>query len=113
MTNIIIIKNKEGIFTSIECDGHTGYGVAGEDVVCAAASSIVQTAALGMLNVAQIVPKLKQDDKKGYFKMEIPADITDEQQHDAQVIFATMLCGLQDLAGEYSDFIELEVKDVY
>ena len=36
----------------MECDGHTGYGVEGEDVVCAALSSIVQTAVLGLMGVA-------------------------------------------------------------
>jgi len=112
MTSIKIIKNKES-FRSIECDGHTAYGASGEDIVCAAASSLVQTAALGMLNVAHIAPLLKRDDKRGYFKMEIPDDANELRMHDAQVIFATMLCGLQDLAGEYSDFIELEVQDVY
>ena len=41
---VIRIGKKNGKIVSVECDGHTGYGVEGEDVVCAALSSIVQTA---------------------------------------------------------------------
>ncbi|MCL2540207.1 MAG: ribosomal-processing cysteine protease Prp [Firmicutes bacterium] len=112
MTKIIITK-KQNQYLSIECDGHTGYGAEGEDIVCAAASSIVQTAALGLLQVAKLKPEIKQEDKKGFFSLKLDADSEPGKMRDGQVIFATMLCGLQDLADTYSDYIELEVKDVY
>ena len=43
MTDVKITK-KDGSIVSVVCDGHTGYGVEGEDIVCAALSSVVQTA---------------------------------------------------------------------
>ena len=43
----------------------------------------------------------------------VPQDLSAECAHDVQVIFATMMCGISDLHSEYSDFIELEVSDVY
>lgn len=112
MTKIKIKKNQDD-FVSVVCDGHTGYGVEGEDIVCSAVSSIVQTAALGLLAVAHINAQIKRDDKQGYFEMVIPQKITDEARHDVNVILSTMLCGLSDLREEYSDFIELEVQNVY
>jgi len=42
MTKVRIQKHN-GSIVSVECDGHTGYGVEGEDIVCSALSSIVQT----------------------------------------------------------------------
>ena len=53
MTHIVITK-KNGQIKSVECDGHTGYGVEGEDIVCSALSSVVQTAVLGLLLVEEI-----------------------------------------------------------
>ena len=53
MTTVKFGKSDNRI-VSVECDGHTGYGVEGEDIVCAALSSIVQTAVLGVMRVAGI-----------------------------------------------------------
>ncbi len=110
MTKVTITKQSNNI-TDIECDGHTGYGVSGEDIVCSALSSIVQTAVLGVVAVAGVNASVKRDDHKGYLKLTIPDSITDSQRHDVNVILETMLCGVGDLYEGYSDFIELEVID--
>ena len=103
---------KDDRFIRIICEGHTGYGVEGEDIVCAALSSIVQTGALGMLSVAGASVDIIRDDRRGYFELIIPKNMSDEMAHDVQVIFATMMCGIHDLYTEYSDFIEMEVRNV-
>ena len=110
MTKITIYK-QNGVITKFECDGHTNFGVAGEDVVCAGVSSITQTAVLGVLMVAGVRAKLKRDEQKGYLLFELPKEMSVQESHDAQTILQTMLCGLCDLREGFSDFIELEVKD--
>lgn len=113
MTKIKIFKNKN-IIVKIDCDGHTGYGVEGEDIVCSALSSIIQTAVLGVVAVAGVNAKISRDDHKGKLCLELPKDMSKDQQHDTDVILKTMLCGVQDLYEGYSDFIELEVvENVY
>ncbi len=108
MTQVTIYKNGQDI-TKLICDGHTGYGVSGEDIVCSALSSIVQTAVLGVVAVAGVNAQVKRDDNKGYLSLIIPEQISKDQRHDVNVILNTMLCGVQDLYLGYSDFIELEV----
>ncbi len=112
MTNITVFK-KGDEFTKIICSGHTGYGVQGEDIVCASLSSIVQTGALGMLMVAFAGVEVNRKDEEGYLEIVVPQDLSPQQAHDVQIIFKTMMCGISDLHSEYSDFINLEVKDVY
>ncbi len=112
MIKILVFKNQDN-FAKVVCDGHAGYGVAGEDIVCSAVSSIVQTAALGVLTVAQADAKIIREDKKGYFEINIPESLSPGTRHDVNVILNTMLCGIGDLREEYSDFIELEVRNVY
>lgn len=112
MTKVTVFKKGE-IYSRLICEGHTGYGVQGEDIVCAALSSIVQTAALGMLTVAFANVKIVRNDKKAYFEIIVPQDLSSETAHDVQIIFATMMCGISDLYSEYSDFIEMEVCDVF
>ena len=109
MTHITIEKDGNSI-KKITCDGHTNYGVAGEDIVCSALSSIVQTALMGILVEAGVNAKFERDDKRGFLMVEIPLGLSPESQHDVDVITNTMLLGISDLNEGFSDFIELEVK---
>ena len=108
MTTVRIRKNQDNEILEFTADGHTNYGVQGEDIVCAAASSIIQTAALGILVKAQVEAKIIRDEKKGYMKLELPLDLTVTQRHNCNIILDTMVLGLADLAENYSDFIALE-----
>lgn len=105
----ITIKRKNNSIVEVEAIGHTGYGQSGEDIVCAGVSTLLQSALLGLLQVAQINVKYKVDEDKGSLKMTLPVTLTATQRHDADVILNTMLCGLNDFYTEYSDFINLEV----
>jgi len=112
MTDITFFKSGERI-TRMICEGHTGFGESGEDIVCSALSSIVQTGALGMLMVVGANVEVVRDDKRAYLELVVPQNLDPNKAHDVQVIFATMLCGVSDLYSEYSDYINLEVRDVY
>lgn len=109
MTKVTITK-KHGYITTVECDGHTNYGEAGEDIVCAALSSVVQTALLGLMAVVGVNVAVKRNDKNGYLKFSLPETMTDSDKEKCEIILQTMLCGVSDLNIGYSDFIELEVK---
>lgn len=109
MTQVVIVRRSNKI-AEVECNGHTGYGVEGEDIVCAALSSIVQTALLGLLQVALIDVVYDRDFERGYLKITIPEQISNEQRKTADAILETMLLGVADLYEGFSDFIELEVR---
>ena len=109
MTNVVVVKHNNSI-VSVECDGHTGYGVEGEDVVCAALSSIVQTALLGLLQVVGVRVDYKTDEKRGYLKMTLPEDMDRKMRRECDILPDTMLLGVADLNQGYSDFVNLEVK---
>lgn len=110
MTNVTVIKDGENIY-SIELDGHTGYGVEGEDIVCSGLSCVVQTAVLGIFSIAQVNAIFEVDEERGYLRLEIPKDISESQRDKCNVILQTALLGIADLHEGYSDFIELEVKE--
>lgn len=104
------IRKKDGKIVSVYCDGHTDYGDEGEDIVCAALSSVVQTAVLGLMGVAGINVGLHRDAERGELELILPAKLTGEERHDADVILETMLMGISDLYEGYSKYIKLEVK---
>lgn len=109
MTKVTIEKKQNSIVKFV-CDGHTNYGVEGEDIVCAGLSCITQTAVLGLLTVAKIKCKVARDENRGFLSVELPEQLSADARHDADVILNTMLLGISDLYEGYSDFIELEVK---
>ena len=111
MTKVFIKKKDNKIF-EVECDGHTNYGEKGEDIVCASLSSIVQTAVLGLLMVALLEIDMKRDDEMGYLRFTLPEKMTKEQSLQASAILDTMFCGIADLNESFSDYIELEVKNL-
>lgn len=109
MTKVTITKRNNKIAT-VECDGHTNYGESGEDIVCAALSSVVQTALLGLLVVACVEVDINRNDEEGYLKFSLPQNLNNADAEKCEVILQTMLCGVSDLHTGFSDFIELEVK---
>lgn len=111
MTKVTVSKKNNKIF-EVECDGHTNYGEKGEDIVCASLSSIVQTAVLGLLMIVMIELQMKRDDEQGYLKFTLPEKLDETQEIQACAILDTMLCGISDLYESFSDYIELEVKNV-
>ncbi len=114
MTTIRIFKNDINEIWSVECSGHTGYAEEGEDILCAAVSSVVQTALLGLLQVAEVNVDYKVNEAEGYLKMTLPKKMTDKQKNNAQVILKTLYLGVSDLYEGFSDYINMEVKnDVY
>ena len=101
---------RDGAFSGVTCKGHTGYAEAGEDIVCAAVSSVVQTAVLGLMRLAGIDVEYKVDEKEGFLSATIPEKITAAQRHDADLILRTAYLGVSDLYEGFSDFIDLEVE---
>ncbi len=106
---IVTIEKKGNSIKKITCDGHTNYGEKGEDIVCSALSSIVQTALMGILVVAGVNAKTKRNDEDGFLSIEIPDGLDSSTQRDVDVITSTMLLGISDLNEGFSDYIELEV----
>ena len=107
MTKVEVLR-KSGHIVTLTADGHTGYGVEGEDIVCAALSSIIQTALLGLMQVAGINVEFEIRDDEGYLSFKLP-ELNETLRHDADMILDTMLCGINDLYETYSDFIDLSM----
>lgn len=109
MTKVTVYK-ENGHITRLIADGHTMYGAEGEDIVCAALSSVIQTALLGLLRVAGLDVSYEIRDTEGYLSFLLPSDLEPKSRLCADMILETMLLGVSDLFESWSDFIELEVK---
>lgn len=109
MTHVAVRKHK-GHIVSVECHGHCGYAAEGEDIVCAALSSVIQTAILGLFRVVGVQADYHTNGDTGELSMKL-GEMSDANRHDCDVILDTMLLGIADLYEGFSGFINLEVKD--
>lgn len=111
--SLVKFRKKGNDIISMEIDGHTEFGVEGEDIVCAGLSCVAQTAVLGIFRVAQVNATYQVDEERGYLLLELPENLSEEERKICNIILQTALIGIADLRDGYSDYIELEVKEDY
>ena len=92
--------------------GHTGYAPAGRDIVCAGVSALLQTAFLGLKELAEVPLEVSQEPKSGFFSCRLKAAADPEKMAKADLILNLTYLGLQQIAAEYQKYVELSLKEV-
>lgn len=105
MINITIYKDSQNSFLGFEILGHAGADVKGKDLVCCAVSSIVQTALMGIENIAKIDAHIIL--KEGNVKCTFPLNY-DQSLEKANIIVGTMVLGLKSLQQSYGGYIDIK-----
>ena len=81
--------------------GHAGFAAAGQDVVCAAASALVLSAAYGLRKHCAVRPKIS--DTANQFRI----DLSNGGSPQAQAVLETTISGLQAIAATYPGYIKI------
>ncbi len=114
MTKIVFYKSG-GVFYGFEEQGHTGYGESGDDILCAALSSMTML----IINAIEVAYASEADyiidDKTADIKLIARAAIYDEDEKKRYAISGLLTAyyyQLNDLTEEYYDFLEVEEREV-
>ena len=116
MTKITFYKSGDN-FYGFEEKGHTGYGEAGDDVLCAALSSMTML----IINAIEVVYASNVDyviddktaDIKLIAKCAVPRYANDEKnQYAVSGLIKAYYYQLMDLTEEYYDFLEVNAVDL-
>ena len=86
--------------------GHAGYAPHGEDIVCAAASAIIYTAA-GALEILCGAQEEGAAEQEGYFEISIPLFEDNAATYKADIIMETAYIGFKQIENSYPDFIKV------
>lgn len=93
ITAHVSIKNER--YCGFSCSGHAGYGYRGNDVVCAAVSTLV-------INTANAIEKLTDCDFKSESKSdEIIFIFNSEPDDKASLLMDALVLGLKEIQKEY------------
>lgn len=107
MTQITFRKNNGHIMSVVSKD-HSGYAEEGSDIVCAAISSLLISAANGLTDIVK-VPGVKVQADEAYLRIEVPGYLSRERRRDADIILVTLFSGINEIAEAYPGNVRLKV----
>ena len=91
--------------TGFSVSGHSGYGEAGSDIVCAAVCAIVTMAEATINDVCGAKAKVRVKDENARVTLTLPVSCDEEET--VQAVLAGMLLTLCSLRDDYPDYIEV------
>lgn len=97
--------NTDGRITGFCVSGHSGYGEAGTDVVCAAVTAVVTFAEATINDVLGAQAKTKVNEEEARITLKLPASCDEEPA--VQAVLTGMMLTLSSLRDEYPDHIEV------
>ena len=113
MTTIVFYRN-DGIFYGFEEQGHTGYGEEGDDILCAALSSMT----MFLINTVEVAYDARVDyeidDGTTTIRVQSRAALPQFEGDDAKRyavsgIFLGYYRQLSDMLEEYGDYLDVKV----
>ena len=91
--------------TGFSVSGHSGYGEAGTDIVCAAISALVTMAEATINEVCGAKAKVRVKDEQARVTLMLPASCDEEDT--VQAVLAGMMVTLMSMRDDYPDYIEV------
>ena len=115
MTKIVFFRSG-GVFYGFEEQGHTGYGEAGEDILCSAISSMTML----LINTVEVAyaSEIDYEIDEGATRIRVRAkaalpefESDDYKRYAVSGIMMGYYCQLSDMLEEYGDFLDVVVKE--
>ncbi len=101
MVTVTIREDSRGRLSSFFAAGHAGWADSGEDIVCAAVSTLLQAAWLGLTEVAGVAVEGSREN--GRLAISWPAG--DRDVAGLQAIAATVALSVERIAGQFPDHV--------
>lgn len=106
MIDAVLKVTKDGVYSGFEVRGHAGKAPCGRDIVCAAVSTAVQMALIGIDEVAGV--KNTYVIRDAYIKCDIPQNLSSEQSLRVQSLVSAMHLCIKSIAEQYQDFVRVK-----
>ena len=116
MTKIVFFRSG-GVFYGFEEHGHTGYGQAGDDILCSALSAMTMLV-INTIEVAYASDvEYTIDEGATHIMVRSKAALLEFEEDERKRyavsgLFMSYFYQLSELREEYYDFLDVEVKDI-
>lgn len=98
----VVYQRRRGAIVALSVRGHAGFATAGHDIVCAAASALVLSAAHGLRRYCAVKPKVSDT------ATEFHLELADGGNAQAQAVLETTITGLKAIASTYQGYIRIK-----
>ncbi|WP_369710412.1 ribosomal-processing cysteine protease Prp [Leptotrichia sp. HSP-334] len=106
----IKIKREKNRIVYFKISEHADYANHGEDIVCAAVSSVSQMTLNGILEILKLNGKVKYEiDESGKLICDLQnSNLSDEEFKKVDILTESMYSYLKDIVYEYKEFVKFE-----
>ena len=113
MTTVTFFKRKDGLITGFQAEGHAGWADYGQDIVCAAVSSLTQSAWQGLEQVVGAKVESRIEPEKGLLRAMLTADQPDDIMEKAQILLKTLEMALTGISNDkqYSGTVRIMTRE--
>ncbi len=87
------------------CSGHSGYGEAGQDIVCAAVSAAINLTECTVNDICGARAKVRVEEAQARITLTLPASCDEEEA--VQAALAGLMVYLTGLRDEYPDYLDV------
>ena len=101
MLSVTFYRDSRDRLSRIFAEGHAGWAESGEDIVCAGASAVLQSAWLGLTEHAGVVVAAERD--AGRLDLRWPEAVRDRD--DVRAIVETARLAIEHLAHQFPDHV--------
>jgi uncharacterized protein YsxB (DUF464 family) len=107
--NLCGVSDGIAAINALKVRGHAGYAAHGEDVVCAAVSALVYTAA-GALGVLCGAPGGCVIERDGFYEINVPVFQDSGAEYKASIIMETAYIGFKQIEASYPKFLTVSER---
>ena len=104
MIKFTTVLGTDGKITQFTVDGHSGFAESGEDIVCAAVSSVVWLTINGIEK--QNLAKLVYEDRDGF----VNCIISEKSGDGADILLDSLVMFITELAAQYKNNLKFTQK---
>ena len=108
MTRVTNFKNELNEYVGFKADGHAGYDEEGQDIVCAAISVLTINTINSLEAFTDEEFEVSSDQEEGC----IECRVSDRPAKDATLLLNAMVLGLEMIAENYENYIDLKFEEV-
>ena len=109
MTRINIYRNKHENYTGFTAIGHADFKDAGEDIVCAALSILIQNTINSIEAFTNLEASLVTNEEEGLIDYRLK-----NYSDKSQLLMSSLVLGIRNLSEDesYGDYIQLVIEEV-
>jgi uncharacterized protein YsxB (DUF464 family) len=103
---LVCIGRDAGSVRRVTVSGHALSAPKGEDLICAAVSTLVQTYLFSLQRLLRI--KTDEVVRDGYFSLTLPAEMSQDTRKAADLLAESMLVGLKEINSSYPGYLKVK-----